>query len=164
MTRVLIGYATRGGAARDISLIVGDTLAAWGWRVRVADLRDVPELGRADVVVLGSGIQAGLWYPEATAWIAAHGTELDGLTVAVFNACLNAAKPGKHAEALAYNAAAQKRTGAIMSQAFAGRFAPEKTGFFRRVFLRAIQQEPRDYIDPAAIRSWAEALAVADPR
>lgn len=158
VTSVFIGYATRSGTSHDIAAVVSETLEAIGCRACVADLRDQPALGDADLVVLGSGIQAGAWYPEATAWLAAHEGELRGRRVAVFNACLNAAKPGKRDDSLAYNEAAIRRTGAQISESFPGRFVPAKVGFFRRVFLRVMQQEPQDHLDPAVVRAWAAAL------
>lgn len=158
MTSVFIGYATRSGASHDIAAVVSETLETIGCKALMADLRDQPALDDADLVVLGSGIQGGVWYPEATAWLAAHEEELRHRRVAVFNACLNAAKPGKRDDSLAYNDEAVKRTGAQISESFPGRFVPAKVGFFRRVFLRVMQQEPQDHLDLAVVRAWAAAL------
>lgn len=164
MRTVLVAYATRLGAARVIAESIVDVLTAHGDRVRLACLEDAPEIGGRDVVVLGSGIKAGRFYPEAIEWAEAHADELSRTQVAIFNTCLNAADPTKQDVALAYNDALVEQTGAIASASFAGRYEKAKTSWWEQLLLRVLGQSERDDVDRAAARAWAQTLITADVR
>ncbi len=163
MATVLIAFATRSGAARDIATAIDETLRADGHRVRLADLADGPRIEGADLVVVGSGINATAWYPEAAAWMDANQAALLATRVAVFNTCLNAADPAKRDEALGYNQAAAEAVDAAASETFAGRYVKEKAGFFQRVLLAILGKPSQDHVDTDAARAWARDLrALAD--
>lgn len=161
MARVLVAYASRSGAAEDIAGAVAEVARGVGHDVTLSDLREKPALD-ADLVVVGSGIQAGTWYPEALGWLAGNAEALRSTGVAVFNACLNAADPAKRSDAVGYNRVHADKVGAVASESFPGRFVPSKVGFFRRVFLKTMQQQPQDHLDLDAVRAWAgDVLATA---
>lgn len=164
MARVLIGWASRAGAASDIAALVADELRALGHDVDVADLRSEPDPSSRDLVVLGSGVQAGQWYPEATTWAMGHEATLLATRVAVFNVCLNAASPAKRDESLNYNKAMTVRLEPVATESFAGRYVPEKVGVLKRLFLRTLQQSAQDHVDEDAVRTWARELVELVPR
>ena len=157
MAQILVAYATRSGAAADVSDAVAEVLRAAGHDVDVADLRDKPTAD-ADQVGDASGVNAGAWYPEAKAWLARNTGAVRGTKVAVFNTCLGAADPAKRADSLAYNTMAVDRVGAVASEAFAGRFVPDRVGWFRRTFLKTMQQPEKDHLDLDVVRAWASTL------
>lgn len=159
MGRVLIGWASRAGAARDVAEAVASELRRAGHDVVVASLKESPSAGGFDLVVLGSGVQAGQWYPEATAWISAHRTELTGARVAVFNVCLNAANPSKRHESLGYNKAVVGKLSPVAQESFGGRYVPETVSWFKRQFLRTLQKPPQDHVDEHVVRAWGRTLA-----
>ncbi len=159
MGQVLVAYATRGGTARDIAEAVAVVLRDAGHDVRTADLRaSRPPVDGVDLVVVGSGISAGAWYPEATAWLAAVEPKLRSTQVAIFNTCLNAANPAKRDESLAYNRAVADRLKAGPGESFAGRYVPEHVSWWRRLFLRTMQKPTQDHLDLDAVRAWASTL------
>lgn len=158
MGSVLIGYATRTGAARDVAEEVAGVLRAVGHDVRLANLEQQPPIDGADLVVVGSGINASAFYPEATAWLKANQAELKATAVAVFNTCLNAADPEKRDAALAYNDGAVTRCGAKASATFGGRYVPAKVGWFSKLFAKATGQKAQDHVDAAAAKAWARDL------
>ncbi len=158
MRNVLIAYATRLGAAHEIADAIARELWSNGDQVRVECLQDAPQVRDAELVVVGSGINAGRFYPEAVAWLNANQPNLESTTVAVFNTCLNAADPGKQDEALGYNASAVELIGAAASATFAGRYEKSKTGFFGRLLLRILRKPEQDNVDRAAARAWAQEL------
>lgn len=158
MGLVLVAYATRSGAALDIATAIDAEIRAAGHRVRLASLAHAPSIDGADLVVVGSGIHATLWYPEASAWLDANQAALLATKVAVFNTCLNAADPNKRSEALAYNRAASDAVGAIASESFAGRYAKEDVGFFQRLLLALMGQADQDHVDTAKAITWAGEL------
>jgi len=128
MRNVLIAYATRLGAAHEIADAIARELRSNGDQVRVECLQDAPQVRDAELVVVGSGINAGRFYPEAVAWLNANQPNLESTTVAVFNTCLNAADPGKQDEALGYNASAVELIGAAASATCGSRSRTTSTG------------------------------------
>lgn len=158
MSYVLIGYATRTGAAGDVARAAANAFRAAGHRVRLANLSDNPEMDGADLVVLGSGINSGSWYPEASAWLRANAAALNATKVAVFNTCLNAVDPDKHEAALGYNDWAVSKTGAAASETFGGRYSPTEAGFFSRLLSKLTGKKASDDVDPAKAGRWAGEL------
>ena len=58
MGKILIGYATRTGAAADIAEAIADEFRGAGHEVRVANLDKDPSVDDARFVIVGSGIIA----------------------------------------------------------------------------------------------------------
>ena len=164
MARVLIGWASRAGAACDIAGLLADELRGLGHDVEVADLRAEPDASTRDLVVLGSGIQAGQWYPEATAWVAANEATLSSTRVALFNVCLNAAHLSKRDESLGYNKAVVSRVDPVAMESFAGRYVPDEVPWFKRLFLRTLQKSAQDHVDQEAVRAWGRELVELVPQ
>ena len=69
MTQVLVVYASRHGATRGIAERIGEVLRAEGLDAFVASADRVVDVGRADAVVIGSGVYMGSWLKEATGFI-----------------------------------------------------------------------------------------------
>lgn len=158
MARVLIGWASRAGAATYVAEVLADELRRAGVDVDVAGLKCSPDADGYDVVVLGSGVQAGQWYPEASAWISTYRAELAATRVAVFNVCLNAADPSKRDESLGYNRAIVGKLSPVAQESFGGRYVPEKVSWVKRQFLRTLQKPAQDHVDETAVRAWAREL------
>lgn len=164
MIRILIAYATRAGSTRDVAGILADEFRTLGCDVEAVDLAKVkPSVTDFHMVVVGSGINAGAWFSEAVAWVRTHARELSAMPVAVFNVCLNAAddSDGKREETLAYNDPVAVTLSPVASESFAGRYAPERVGWFQRVLLRTMQKSEQDHVDPARIRAWAQELVAS---
>lgn len=159
MARILIVHATRSGATTDVATILSEGLRGRGHDVDVRDAGELPSPGGYDLAVVGSGIHTGAWYSEALAWLDRHGAS--GVPVALFNVCLNAAKPEKRDETLGYNAVATGKATPVAQESFAGRYVPERVGFFKRLLLRTMQQPAQDHVDPERIRAWADELDAA---
>lgn len=138
--------------------MLAEELRAAGADVEVADLKSAPCPYACDLVVLGSGVQAGQWYPEAMAWISAQAPELSGGPVAVFNVCLNAANPSKRDESLGYNRAVVGKLSPVAQESFGGRYVPEKVSWFKRLFLRTLQKPAQDHVDETTVRAWGREL------
>lgn len=158
MRQVLIAYATRLGAARDIAEALASELRGHGDVVRLECIQDAPGIDGAELVIFGSGINAGHYYPEAVAWLSANESELKATNVAVFNTCLNAANPEKIDEAEGYNAATVATLGAVRSATFAGRYEKAKVGWWARLWLKVLRKQEQDHVDRDAARCWVQAL------
>ena len=156
MVRVLVGYATRAGSTAEVAGIIADELRARGCDVDVRDLRDAPDPAGFGLYVLGSAIQTMAWLPEALDWLRKHGQQVG--RAALFNVSITAVDPTKKDVALGHNKAASELVEASAQAAFAGRYAPKKVGFFKRLLLRVLAKKPADHVDPPAIRAWARGL------
>ena len=163
MGYVLIGYATRTGAAADVAQSMADVFREAGHGVRVANLAEEPAIDAADLIILGSGVNTGAWYPEALAWIRGNAKALGAARVAVFNTCLNAADPEKREVALGYNDSVVGRCGAVASEAFAGRFVPARVSLLSRIFAKLRGHGDDDHVDPTKARAWATDLLTLLP-
>ncbi|MCC2593696.1 flavodoxin domain-containing protein [Tessaracoccus sp. OS52] len=158
MGRILITYATRSGSTADVANILAGGLRDQGHDVVVADARENPSAVGYELVLAGSGINAGLWFAEATNWLQRNAAVLEGRT-ALFNVCLGAVDPAKRNETLAYNDLAARIVEPLNQNSFAGRYVPAQVGFLKRLFLRSLRTQPQDHVDPDAIRAWADELS-----
>lgn len=162
MNRVLIGYATRAGSTRDVAGILADEFRTLDCDVDVVDLaRSKPSASGYDLVVVGSGINAGLWFSEATSWARTQAPDLSSVPVAVFNVCMYVAEPDRREETLAYNTQVAKMLDPVASESFAGRYDPEKVNWFKRLLMRSMKKSAQDDVDPATIRAWARELVAS---
>ena len=57
-----------------------------------------------------------------------------------------------------FSAAAAELVEAISQAAFAGRYAPERVGFFKKLLLWVLAKKPVDHVDPPTVRAWAREL------
>ena len=156
MQRVLVGYATRAGSTAEAAGIIADELRTRGFDVVVADLRDDPDPAGFDGFVLGSATQALTWLPESLTWLRSHGDQVE--RAALFNLSITAVDPAKQDVALGHNKTASGLVEVSAQAAFAGRYAPKRVGFFKRLLFRALAKKPADYVDPPTIRAWAREL------
>ena len=69
MTQVLVVYASRHGATRGIAERIGEVLRTEGLDAFVSSADRIVDVGRADAVVIGSGVYMGSWLKEATEFI-----------------------------------------------------------------------------------------------
>jgi len=63
---VLVAYASRHGATKEIATAIAGQLRKRGREVELQPVDEVDELGGREAVVLGSAIHAGSWMKDAT--------------------------------------------------------------------------------------------------
>lgn len=96
--RVLIGYGSRYGTTTEIAEAMAKTAQEAGVQVDLVNLKkETPPspLQNYDLVVIGSGIQAGRWTKEPLEFIKNNITALSENKVAIFVVCAYAASPDK---------------------------------------------------------------------
>jgi menaquinone-dependent protoporphyrinogen oxidase len=69
MNKVLVVYASRHGATREIAQRIGDVLRTEGLEVDVAPADHASGVGAADAVVVGSAVYMGTWAKEAVEFV-----------------------------------------------------------------------------------------------
>lgn len=72
MTRVLVAYATRLGATRDIARRIGEVLRAAEHEVTIQSVDEPIDVTAFDAVVVGSGVFAGHWHRPAIEFVRRH--------------------------------------------------------------------------------------------
>ncbi len=96
--RVLIGYGSRYGTTTEIAEAMAKTVQEIGVQVDLVNLKkETPPspLQNYDLVVIGSGIQAGRWTKEPLEFIKNNIPALSENKVAIFVVCAYAASPDK---------------------------------------------------------------------
>jgi len=69
MTKVLVVYASRHGATREIAQRIGDVLRTEGLEVDIAPADHASGVGAADAVVVGSAVYMGSWLKDAVEFV-----------------------------------------------------------------------------------------------
>ena len=170
---VAVGYGTTEGQTARIAGLVGEVVAAHGYRVRLVDLRDAgPDLLRGCAgVVLGASIHLGKHQRYVADYVRRQREVLDGLPSAFFSVSLAAI--GDRATAERYVAELVQQTGLQPATVglFAGALPYTRYGFVKkRVMRRIARSQPGsvgtdlardyDYTDPDAVRRFVEDFLV----
>jgi menaquinone-dependent protoporphyrinogen oxidase len=158
-TRVLVAYATKMGSTREIAEVIAGTLEAAGLQATAASVRDVPNLGEYDAVVLGSALYAAHWQRDANRFVTHHLEALKARPVWVFSSGpldrrLAAANLPITPNALEVTARINPRD----HRTFGGRLDLDSPGADPQVLLTHPLGDFRDW---AVIRAWAASVAEA---
>jgi menaquinone-dependent protoporphyrinogen IX oxidase len=147
--RVLIAYASKGGATAESARIIAGVLRErHGLEVDVVDLAEdkKPDISGYDSVVIGSGIRIGMWYGRARGMMK---RDFAGKRVAVFLSSMRAGKPEEYETARANYL--QKgidrwlKVKPVAAEAFGGWY-----------IRKGVKTETNH--DPDKVRAWADEL------
>lgn len=156
MTRVLVAYASKMGATKEIAGAIGARLTDRGCRAEVRSAEAVDSVDGYDAVVLGSAVYATRWRPAAVRFVRRHGRRLSGRPVWLFESGWVGTRP----RALVPTSGARRRArrlGAPTPAVFGGRLDPElATGPLDRALAKSLPSDARDWDD---IRSWSDTVA-----
>jgi menaquinone-dependent protoporphyrinogen IX oxidase len=180
MTKALIVYGTRYGAATSTSEEIAIVLRQEGLEVRVINVKEekVRDIADYDLVVVGSGIQINRWTGEPEDFLKKFQKELARKKVALFVCCGSASQPTTNPPEVA----AKAKTKYLDEKAARYHLQPVALGFFGGVYdynkmpwwgkkameaerpkIAAAYKETQpgvyDTRDWNAIRSWAKELA-----
>lgn len=157
MAEVLVAYATKMGATREIAEAVAARIRAASHEVTVLDAGDVGSVEPYKAVVLGSALYAGRWRPEAVKLLKRNVDALAKRPVWLFHSGplgkdLSAQKAPRKVRELA------TRIGADQPITFGGRLTAQTAAGF---VARKMAQGPMagDFRDWDAIEIWAYTIA-----
>jgi menaquinone-dependent protoporphyrinogen oxidase len=142
--KVLIAYATKKGSTREVAEKIGEVLQSKGIEVRVADIKDKPEVEGFDAAVVGAPIMMGSILHRAPRFVKKHLKILNDIPFACFTL------GGTLAEDTEENRAIMLKKLAKITD----KIKPVDIGLFGGRY-----DEERDYRDWNKITSWAERLA-----
>lgn len=163
--RVLVVYATKYGATREIAERVAHTLAANGLEValQAADHAEAPSA--YDGVVLGSAVYAGRWLAPAANYLKTHAAALAQRPTWLFSSGpTGTGDPVTLMQGWRFPQDLQPLADQIRPRDIAffhGAIWPERLNFAERLILKALKAPTGDFRDWAMIEDWARGIAAA---
>jgi menaquinone-dependent protoporphyrinogen oxidase len=152
-TLVLVAYATKRGATREVAESIATTLAEEGLVVETRPAADVNELASYAGVVLGSAIHLGHLHADARWFLRRHRDELQRKPFAVFalgSRTLEREDVGGSRKQLEHELAKMPDLEPVSAAVFGAVVDPEQHHF-------PLNHAPKR--DWNAIRTWAQAIA-----
>jgi len=158
--KVLVAYATKMGGTAGIAEAIGDELERGGHQVDVREVGTVGSIADYDAIVLGSGLYARRWRPEAVRFLRKHAGELRDRQVWLFHSGPVGPDKDQVQEMPGNVQRLAHRIGATPAMTFAGRLEPATAkGFLAtRMARSAIAGDSRDW---ELIRAWATDVSAA---
>ncbi|MFW9933530.1 MAG: flavodoxin domain-containing protein [Candidatus Thorarchaeota archaeon] len=175
MNRIAICYRSRYGTTTGIVEEMVRAAEEAGATVDAVELKKghlTRPISEYDLIVIGSGIQAGQWAKESLQFIEKNEEELSKKKVALFVVCGDAGDPDKCEEAqtmyLDNIAARYPSITPVTTGLFGGMFEFKKYNFVVRKLVQSIVRksmaegqelpEVMDFRDPDKVRNWATEL------
>jgi menaquinone-dependent protoporphyrinogen oxidase len=161
--QVLVAYATKYGATKEIAERIGEVLRQSGLPADVVPADRAGDLGSYRAVVLGSAVYIGQWRKEAARFLRANETELAGKPVWLFSSGPpGEGDPVELLQGWRFPGKLQPiadRIGPRDTVTFHGAVDASKLNFLERWMLKNVKTPAGDYRDWEAITAWATAIA-----
>jgi menaquinone-dependent protoporphyrinogen oxidase len=158
MRRVLVAYASKMGATREIAEEIRAELERVGVHAEAHNVCEVVSAEFYDAVVLGTAVYAGRWRPEAVRFVKRHTGELKARPLWLFES----GWVGKRPPTVTATPGGRRRAarlGAEPPTVFGGRLDPAlATGWFDRALAKRMPGDSRDFDE---IHTWAGQIADA---
>lgn len=162
---VLVAYATKYGATREIAERIGAALQDAGLSVRVAPADQVDNLAPYDAVVLGSAVYAGQWRKEAVEFLESNEQALSQRPVWLFSSGpTGEGDPVELMKGWRFPEAQQSIADRIAPRDiafFGGELDLQKVSLPEKLLIKAMKAPTGDFRDWEAIASWAGSIAEA---
>lgn len=160
---VLIVYASKYGATREIAEKIGQTLENAGLAVTIAAADQVNGLEGYEAVILGSAVYAGMWRKEAIRFLENHEAVLSTRPLWIFSS-----GPTGHGNAVdllngwRFPEAQKSIADRIQPRditVFHGAIDPAKLNFAERMIVKGVKAPSGDFREWPSIQNWAQAIA-----
>lgn len=162
-TKVLVAYASKYGATKEIAEKIGKVLSDDGFDVDVLNAGKVPDTAAYGAVILGSAVYIGMWRKEATKFVKANAEMLSGKPVWIFSSgptgegkAEELVKGWRYPGGLAtFIESIKPRDIAV----FHGKADPEKMNFLQKWMIKNVKSPTGDFRNWDVITGWAEKIA-----
>jgi menaquinone-dependent protoporphyrinogen oxidase len=162
-TNVLVLYASKHGATKQIAEQVWRTLRENGLHTELREADEAPDPAGYQAVVLGTAIYIGQWRSEASDWLQRHQASLSKMPLWIFAS--GPTGEGDPVELLKGETVPQKMQ-ALMSvlkpreiRVFHGVLRPEEMNVLERITIKMVKAPLGDFRDWKAIENWALDIA-----
>ncbi|MGA2532178.1 MAG: flavodoxin domain-containing protein [Candidatus Aminicenantales bacterium] len=163
--RILVAYASKRGATKEIAEKIGQVLRQSGLQADVMPVDRAGNLTPYPAVVLGSAVYYGHWRKEAAAFLKANEKLLAGRMVWLFSSGpTGQGAPDELAKGTRIPQALQTLIDSIRPRdiaLFHGVIDEKKLSFFEKFVAKKVKAPTGDFRDWDAVTSWAMAIAGA---
>jgi len=156
--KILVAYATKAGSTAEVAAEIGRVIGSKaGYTVDVRPVEQLEGVDGYDAVIVGSGIRAGRWLPEATKFVEDHGDALRQVPVALFAVCLTMREDTEEnrSEVAAYLDPVREAVQPMDIGLFAGVMDYERLPLLLRLMVKKMGAPEGDFRDWEAIQAWA---------
>lgn len=161
--KVLVAYASKHGATREIAHAIANTLNNEGLKASTRELPHVENLDEYDAFVLGSAVYMGRWMKEATQFLSENADKLSKKPSWIFSSGpTGEGDPHELLEGWEYPAEIESAVDKIHPREvvlFHGRLEKDKLNWFSRWVVRMVKAELGDFRQWHQITEWAQAIA-----
>jgi menaquinone-dependent protoporphyrinogen oxidase len=163
--KVLVTYASKYGATKEIAEKIGEVLKQDGLQTDVLPVKSVKNLSEYKAVVIGSGVYIAKWRKEAANFLKANAKLLAERPVWLFSS--GPAGDGNPVEKLKgwrFPTGLQPTADLIRPRdntVFFGDINADKMNFFEKWVIKNVKSPVGDFRDWDAINKWAKDIADA---
>lgn len=162
-TKVLVAYASKYGATKEIAEKIGQVLKDAGFAVDVLPADKVTDIGPYKAVVLGSAVYIGGWRKGAAKFLKANEKALAERPVWLFSSGpTGLGDPVELVKGWRFPKALQQFADHVKPQdivLFQGAVDTKNLGFFGKLAIKKVKAPLGDFRDWEAINAWAAAIA-----
>lgn len=163
-TKILVTYASKYGATKEIAERIGDVLNQTGLQVDVFPIDGRRDLTSYQAVILGSAVYIGKWQKEAVAFVQIHEKALSERPVWLFSSGPTGdGDPVELVEGWRLPAELQPVVNRIRPRdiaVFHGYINPDKLNFIENWAIKSLVKKPiGDFRDWDSIVTWATTIS-----
>ncbi|HSL10832.1 MAG TPA: flavodoxin domain-containing protein [Actinomycetota bacterium] len=156
---IVVAYASKHGSTEGIAVAIADRLQERGHRSIARPVEALDDLADADAVVLGSGVYAGSWLKDATAFVERHRDALARVPVWLFSSGPLGEQVVDDEEQPRQLAELREALSPRDHKVFFGALDRSKLSFPERMIVKAVKAPDGDFRDWDAIAAWADSIA-----
>ena len=161
--KVLVAYASKYGATKEIAGKIGEVLKQEGLAADVMPARDVKSLADYGGVVIGAAMYMGMWRKEATNFVKNNEAALAEMKAWVFSTGPSGkGDPAELLKGIIVPRGIKPILDRIKPQdivVFGGYLNMEKMGSFEKWMVKRVGGSLGDFRDWDAINKWAKGIA-----
>jgi menaquinone-dependent protoporphyrinogen oxidase len=163
--KILVAYATKYGATKEIAERIGEVIRRTRPAVDVVDAGQVKDLSPYAAVVLGSAVYIGQWRKEAAKLLQENESALAQKKTWLFaSGPTGKGDPKELAAGMHMPKSLQPVVDRIRPRevaVFHGNLDPDRISFIEKFMIRQVKAESGDFRDWDAIEKWAVSIAEA---
>jgi menaquinone-dependent protoporphyrinogen oxidase len=155
--RVLVVHGSQRRGTEGIAQVIAETLREAGLLADVTSAAEAGDVSGYDAVIVGGGLYAGRWHPDARRFVKQQATALQRRPVWLFSSGpLDGSAADGHIPPTPQVHRLMDRIGARGHVTFGGFLSSDARGFLASAMAK---QHAGDWRDPGQIRGWARGIA-----